>query len=783
MSKTNMVLPFQITKFAFMFLRFLLLCFCLSVIVHSNAQTGGLKGFIKDALSGVELDNVQVSVKGTDISSTSNAEGYYIVNELEPQKYTFIVSLPGYETDTFKFNILGGTISVYNIFLNPVINSFDEARKVAIRKRKKEDIEIGNTKIKPANLFKIPTVGGTPDLVQYLQILPGVVFSGDQGGQLYIRGGSPVMNKILLDGMTIYNPFHSIGLFSIFDADLMKSADVYSAGFGAEHGGRVSAIVDVKTRDGNRNKLSGNFSLSPFLGKLSLEGPLKKFIPGRGSSSFIVSIKNSFLDQSSKIFYQYADPDKLPYSFNDVYGKITFNSPNGSSIKLFGFNFRDNVNFPGSTSYSWNQTGASARFTLIPEGKQSKIDAFIAYSDYDIQQKEIDLRPRQSSISGLNMGVNALGYNKKDEIKYGFEINAFSTYFNIYNSNNRFISQEQFTTEICGFALYKWVRKRFALEAGTRLQYYASLGNTSLEPRINGKYLINKKLTLKGGIGRYSQNLLSAFSDRDVVNLFYGFLSGPDNLPKQFDGKEVKSRLQLARQAVFGFDYDISKYMDFGIEGFYKSFDQITNINRDKLFDDDGNYSVFPERLKKDFLIEKGNAYGGDFKFKFDDGKKWFVWAVYSLTYVSRNDGFITYSPHWDRRHNANIVVDYVFDKKGKISANVRWNFGSGFPFTQTTGFYEKFDFQSGPSFNYMQSNGQLGILYGDLNGGRLPTYHRLDASVRYNLRNTKKFKSHVVLSVTNIYNRQNVFYFDRVNFTRVNQLPIMPALSYSASF
>lgn len=767
-----------------MFFRFTALFCFLGVYSLVFSQNGGTKGYIKDVKSGSEIENVMVQIAGTDISSNSNQEGYYILNDLKPGKYRLIASITGYGSDTIAIEILAGKVIITNFYLEQTVYTLSGGKVTDLKKKKKkEDIDIGTTKIKPSQISKIPTIGGTPDLIQYLQILPGVVFSGDQGGQLYIRGGSPVMNKILLDGMTIYNPFHSIGLFSIFDVDLMKSADVYSAGFGAEYGGRISAIVDVKTRDGNRNRLAGNFAMSPFLGKLSLEGPLKKFVPGRGSSNFVVSVKNSYLDRSSKLFYQYADPAKLPYNFNDVYGKLTFNSANGSSMKLFGFNFKDNVNFPGSTSYAWDQTGLGTQFTLIPEGNQSKINGFITYSDYAISQTETDNKPRSSAISGLNMGVSINSLRKKDEIKYGFEINAFSTDFTLFNANNRKISQTEFTTELCGFGLYKFVRYRYALEGGLRLQYYASLGNASLEPRINGKYNLTDKLTLKGAIGKYSQNLLSAFSDRDVVNLFYGFLSGPDDLQDEFDGKAVTSRLQKAWHGVAGFDYDINRFSEIGIEGFYKNFNQVTNINREKLFDDDGDYTVQPERLKKDFIVENGNAYGGDIRYKFDNQKKLYMWAVYSLTYVNRFDGINTYSPHWDRRHNVNLVVDYVFDKKSRFSANARWNFGSGFPFTQTQGFYEKFDFQGGPSTDYVSGNGQLGILYGGFNQGRLPSYHRLDASLRYNFKTLKNFKSWIVLSVTNIYNRKNIFYFDRVNYTRVNQLPILPALSYNASF
>ena len=751
--------------------------------LHVFSQTGSVKGVVKDAVTGVEIDNANVLIRSLGAGTNSNTEGLYTLSKLTPGKYKIEASNIGYDTLNYYITIVDNKTITQNFYLKPIVFTIGSGKIVEVGKnKKKEDVDIGTTKITAKQLTKIPTIGGTPDLVQYLQILPGVVFSGDQGGQLYIRGGSPIMNKILLDGMTIYNPFHSIGLFSIFDADLIKSADVYSAGFGVEYGGRISAIVDVKTRDGDRNKLSGNVAVSPFLGKISLEGPLKKFVPGKGSSSFIVSVKNSYLDKSAHIFYNYADPGRLPYSFNDIYGKMSFNSSNGSNIRVFGFNFKDNVNFPGSTSYGWNQFGFGTRFTMVPEGRQTKVDGFLTYSNYLIEQREKDNKPRSSGINGFNVGLAATTYNVKDEIKYGFEINGFRTQFNIYNTNNRLIQQDQFTTELCGYGLYKVVRDRYVFEAGIRTQFYASLGNTSLEPRINGKYNISKRLTFKAAAGKYSQNLMSASSDKDVVNLFYGFLSGSDDLPKNFNGKPVTSRLQLAWHGVAGLEYDINRFSDVSIEGFYKNFNQITNINRDKLFDDVPEYSNQPEKLRKSFIVENGSASGADFRYKFVN-KRIYAWAVYSLTYVKRYDGEISYRPSWDRRHNINLVFDYVLDKKGKLSANARWNFGSGFPFTQTQGFYEKIDFQSGPSANYTNSNGSLGIVYAGFNQGRLPTYHRLDASVKYTFKASKKVKTWMVLSVTNVYNRSNIFYFDRVNFTRVNQLPILPSVSFNASF
>ena len=192
----------------------------------------------------------------------------------------------------------------------------------ADRQAMKSDVKVSVTKVTPKDIELIPSIGGEPDLAQYLQVLPGVVFTGDQGGQLYIRGGSPIQNKVLLDGMIIYNPFHSIGLFSVFDTDLLRNADIYTGGFGAQYGGRISSIMDITTRDGNKNRFAGNVSTSTFGSKLLLEGPLGK----KGvNSSFIISGKTSYLDQSSKYLYTYIDTSGLPYSFTDLYGKISIN--------------------------------------------------------------------------------------------------------------------------------------------------------------------------------------------------------------------------------------------------------------------------------------------------------------------------------------------------------------------------------------------------------------------------------------------------------------------------
>ena len=161
-------------------------------------------------------------------------------------------------------------------------------------------------------------------------------------------------------------------------------------------------------------------------------------------------------------------------------------------------------------------------------------------------------------------------------------------------------------------------------------------------------------------------------------------------------------------------------------EGYYKWFTQMTNINRNKIFDDSPEYVDEEEYFKSDYVIEQGDAYGGDVTFEYDKDRL-YIWAVYTLGWVKRTDEKIEYSPHWDRRHNANLLVSYIAGKEKNIELSARWNYGSGFPFTQTQGYFELLDFGGGITTDYLEENGELGILYGDLNGGRLSRYHRLD--------------------------------------------------------
>lgn len=762
---------------------FLVFWLILFSVVTSHAQNGEIRGFVYEKDNSEPSIYTSVFLSGTTLGGQTNLDGFFNISKIPPGNYTLMVTSVGFDTLKMAIEVKAGDMLTKKLYITKSTIEMKEVVISAETEAKKTDVRVSVNKITPKEIKQVPTIGGEPDLAQYLQVVPGVVFSGDQGGQLYIRGGTPIQNKLLLDGMIIYNPFHSIGLYSVLDADIIRGADIYTGGFNAEYGDRISSIMDITTRDGNKNRLSGKVAANPFTAKVLLEGPLKKETEGaEGSSSFILTGKTSYIDQTSKTLYPYADSLGLPYSFNDLYGKISLNSSTGSKFNVFGFHYTDDVEYFHVADLGWKSTGLGTNFVLLPGGSSTLIDGNFAYSNYDISLTESDGFNRSSSISGFNAGLTFNYFMGKDEFKYGIEVLGFNTAFEYSNVLGTKYEQEENTTELAGFLKYKKVWDKVVIEPGIRLNYYSSLSEFSIEPRFGIKYNINDKLRFKGAAGMYSQNLVAAASDRDVVNLFYGFLSGSDNLPKEFKGEEVTTRLQKAEHLIAGFEFDLPFHLTMNIEGYFKNFSQLENLNRDKIYADDAQHTSKPDIQKKDFIIEVGDAKGVDMTLKYEH-KKVYLWFVYGLCYVTRDDGIREYQPNFDRRHNINIVGSYKFGSKDSWQANARWNFGSPFPFTQSQGYYELPQLSGGIGSNINTSNGQIGTYYGDLNKGRLSYFHRLDISIQKTLHFSKRSTLEITAGASNVYNRENIFYVDRLSGEKVYQLPVIPTLGVSFNF
>ena len=771
------------------------------ISISAQAQnTGTIRGFVYDEDTGEPIIFTNVYLKGTNMGVATDVNGYYSITKIPRGDYTLTVTYLGYDTLEVPISIKKGDIITRTLTIGKKAVEIGTVIISAEKAEAQKTVKVSVEKITPKEIEQLPSVGGQTDLAQYLQVLPGVIFTGDQGGQLYIRGGSPIQNKVLLDGMIIYNPFHSIGLFSVFDTDILRNADIYTGGFTAQYGGRISSIMDITTRDGNKRELDGKLSLNTFGAKALIEGPLnKQDTPGGASSSFILSAKQSYLDETSKQLYDYVnDGDGLPFSFTDVYGKVSFNGVNGSKVNLFGFSFNDQVTYQAISDLSWNTVGVGSSFILVPGGSRTLISGNMAWSDYEINLEEEELAPRSSSISGFNFGLNFKYFSGDDELNYGIELLGFSTNFTTFNDIGIKLVQEENTSEIAGFFSYRLKRGILVLEPGIRMHYYSSLKNLSPEPRLGAKVNITENLRIKAAAGLYSQNLLQSNSDRDVVNLFYGFLSGPEELQDEFtteelETREVSHKLQKAAHLIAGVEYDLTDKVSVNVEGYVKDFTQLINVNRNKIFEDDPTIDA-PEVFKKDFIIETGLAKGVDFVLKYKSNS-FDIWTVYSLNKVDRWDGIQSYSPIFDRRHNVNLLGSYYFGKNKDWTVSARWNYGSGLPFTQNQGFYQGFEIDEIGTDITTQNPGDVSLQLAALNEGRLSDYHRFDLSIEklFEFTRTKMVDDEektintgtleVTAGVTNLYDRENIFYVDRVRNLKVFQLPILPSLGINWEF
>jgi hypothetical protein len=773
----------------------------ISLLVISATTFGQdhiIRGFVHDNVNDEVVTFQKVLLipteKGQDIlGATTDVNGFFSIPKVAIGVYLLKVQNPEFALYEREIAVTkkDGITDLRIDLLKPDETNLEEFVVSAETKRKTTEVLISVSSLTKKDVERIPGMGAENDIVGAFSVTPGVVTTGDQGGQLYVRGGTPIQNKVLLDGMTVYNPFHSIGFFSIFETELIKNVDIYTGGFDSRYGGRISSIMDITYRDGNKKEFGGKVSVSPFLGKLVLEGPLyRQKEKGGGAASYVFSGKHSLLDYTAKSLYRNVNNgDGLPYNFTDLYGKLTFAASGGSKFSFFGFNNNDKVNYSEIADLSFSQSGGGMSFVLVPSGSPTFIRGHLNGSNYKTTFQEVGANERTSTIFGADLGFDFTYFLKNEgQIDYGINMNLFKTDYLTYNEAASKIQSVSNTTEIGAYVNYKWVTTRFVIQPGFRAQVYASLSTISPEPRLGVKFNATERFRLKFSGGRYSQNFTSASSDRDVVNLFNGLLSAPTNVQETFitefnKVKNPKNGLQYSWHAILGGEVDLTKFLSLNIEGYYKYFPQLSNINVNKIFDDTKEFDDVDDVYKKDFLIESGQSYGVDVLLKYSKDRL-FLWGVYSYGKSDRWDGFAIYAPVFDRRHNINLVATYVFGKKKTLEVNVRWNLASGLPFTPTSGFYQNDNMSGGVTSDYTTSNvNEVGLLLGDYNSKRLPYYHRLDVTVKKQFKFKNATELELIGAITNAYDRNNIFYVNRVTNQTVYQFPFLPSMGISYKF
>lgn len=746
---------------------------------------GVIRGSVIDN-EGEPVIGAQVLLFPLQKGTLTNVDGLFSLTGIPYGKYRLRVSAIGIDTLWQEVELtarrpvltlkLQASIATIGLEAVEIVESVAPARIDPTR------VTVAVTPIAPRQILQLPSFGA-PDVAQYLQVLPGVVFTGDQGGQLYIRGGTPIQNLTLMDGAIVYSPFHTLSLFSIFETDILRQVNVYSAGFGAEYGGRISSVIDLRTRPGDFDRFSGKAYTTPFVTGGLIEGPT----PLVQNSSWILSARQGHIQQMTPRLYPYLR-DSLPFQFQDLYGKLTFGR-GPDQLNLWGFRQTDQVNLGSDGINRWTQWGGGLNFSNLPPNTRVRILGNLAYTRFTNTFEDArELRPRYSEIGGFNGGFTFSYLFGADELAYSIDVRGFSTDFLFTNALGFITQQRQSNTEFAGWFKYQKTireeytddqgelrfRTRAVIEPSLRLHFYNTYGYLSIEPRLRAKYNGNR-WSLQTAVGRYVQNWVAAVSDRDVIVLFQGFLTAPE-LPAN---RQLNHPLQEAYHATLGVEYQPGNAL-ISLEGWYKHFTQLTVINRERLFPEDPT-----------FLTEVGYAYGADLTIRYQT-VRWSVYGTYSYQYNRRSDFRITYFPLWDRRHTANLLGTYRWGgwistarlRESKWEASLRWTLGSGLPFTQTLGFFEKLLLLQGSQSPYITQQGQLAILLSpNYNAARLPAYHRLDLTLKRRWRIGSIFLLEGNFTLLNAYNRPNLFYIDRISARRYNQLPILPMVGLTGSW
>ncbi|MCS7162816.1 MAG: TonB-dependent receptor [Bacteroidia bacterium] len=741
---------------------------------------GLVRGAVVDS-TGEPVVGAQVVLFPSQKGTLTNAEGLFSLAGVPYGRYRLRVTFLGMDTLWQEVELSARrpvvTLKLRATFRGVELEAVEIIESLSPVRIDPGRVTVAVTPISPRQILQLPSVGA-PDIAQYLQVLPGVVFTGDQGGQLYIRGGTPIQNLTLLDGTIVYNPFHTLALFSVIDPEILRQVNVYSAGFGAEYGGRISSVIDMRTRPGDFDRFGGKLYVTPFVGGSILEGPLLR----RLNSSWLFAARQGYIQSAAPRLYPYLN-DSLPFSFQDWYGKVTFGR-GPDQLSLWGFHQTDRTDLGANGRNDWRQTGIGLNFTNLPQGTRVRILGQLAYSQFsNTFRVPLEFRPRYSEIGGFNGGFTFSYLLGADELAYSVEVRGFSTDFLFTNTLGFITQQRQSNTELAVWVKYqklfrsiRWsesgelrINTRAVLEPSLRLHFYNNYSYLSIEPRLRFKYN-GAGWSFQAAAGRYAQNWVAAVSDRDVVILFQGFLTAPE-LPAN---RQLPHPLQEAYHLAGGVEYQLGAGGLVSVEGWYKRFTQLTIINRARVFPEDPS-----------FLTEVGYAWGADVTGRYARGP-WSLYLTYSLQYNRRTDFTLWYFPLWDRRHTVNALATYTWGpavatrrlRERRWEFSLRWTFGSGLPFTQTLGFFEKLFLWEGSQAPYPIQQGTLAVLLSpDYNAARLPTYHRLDLALRRRWQVGRTFLLELDATLLNAYNRPNLFYIDRITARRYNQLPILPML------
>ncbi len=711
---------------------------------------------VTDSLTGQRLPFANVSVVGTPRGAVGNSSGFYLIASLPPGQYAIAATVIGFKRKVAHIAVAPGKAVEQNFQL--VSEPIQKGEVLVTAPRKRELAEINTSvHVLEKNELKVAPVLTQEDVFQSLQILPGIVSTSDVSSKFYVRGGAGDQNLVLLDGVKIYNPFHALGIFSVFDPDIIQNVELYTGAFPAGFGGRLSSVINMTTRDGRADRISGNANLNFLSSKIQLEGPAYP-----GSSWMLNARKSLFSETFNKIVNQ-----DVPVSFYDVFFKFTHQFRQGTKVDVDILSSDDRLKFSATNQPDYNWRGnaiAVSASDLIGERLFANIVAYNTYYRAERLIKSSATAPPSSTLvkePGIRVSANTFT-DAQNLFFFGFEFSFPTLEYRLINNVGSHLNIFSSFVDATAWARYQAKYDRFQLDAGAHLDIASLLnqeqGIEAVQPRVNLSYLLFGECRLKASFGTFSQRTITVSNEDDIISIWDPWIRIPSNLhPEQ------------AVHSVVGMDWNLPEKLSVSVEAYNKSYNNLVVYNRDKV-----------DATEPDYIGGSGQSYGAEMLVRAGIPFAEF-YAAYSLAWTSLTNGGVKYYPRYDRRHHLNLLVTTHLWRGFDVTA--RWEFGSGFPFTQSTGFYDRLRLLGALPGPFELETGEAYLSLGQKNAASLPAYHRLDLGIVYRFTILGTLNGTIGGQIINVYDNKNMFYFDRGTGQRVDMLRLFPTATITLQY
>ncbi len=756
-----------------------------------EASTFSLSGYVRDAESGEALVGATVHIADqSNTGAVTNAYGYFSLT-LPQGSYRVYSSYLGYEPE--EVGVALRSDQRISIDLKGLENELDEVVVVGhLETPFSRQTQMGAHRIAVQEWKNLPAIGGEPDVLKMVQLLPGVKSVGEGSSGMYVRGGNLDQNLILLDEAPIYNPSHLLGFFSVFNTDAVRHAELYKGNIPVQYGGRLSSVLDLRMREGNRERLGAEGSVGTLASRILLDGPLSE------STSFMVSARRTYPDLFLKLL---PDNGGNKLHFYDLNGKVNVRMNENNHLFLSGYYGRDAFRFFDKYENTWGNGTATLRWNhLFSEDMFANFSLIYSQYNYYIDhliegQSTFNWR---TNVTDLNAKADVTWYqNPQSRFKFG--ANAILHRIDPGSETEGRLPGvgNQRGLESAIYAGHEWeLSPKVSLAYGLRLVMYgnpdknvvfqyddegqpvdsSSVGGWDhttwdVVPRFSLSYQLNAKNALKASYSRTVQHLQELRNSSSPFSAFYIWVATSPSIP-----------VQRADQISVGYyREEAERGLSFSVEAYYKWLDnQVDFVDHARLLQN--------PYLEREMRFGKGRAYGLEVLLQKTTGR--FTGQVnytYSRTLRSIQgiNGGLEYPAYFDLPHEAGLTLQYELSPRWSLAAN--WQYASGKAVNLPEGGYRHED--------------TVIPIYRGRNGQRLPDYHRLDlsATLRRKDRQYQKNESYWVFSVQNAYFRKNPFSIDVLPYREptTGNVPdptdvaayktflfgIVPSVSYNFSF